>query len=89
MHTYFVDRVWFTTDWSADDPDDWDDEVRVGTPSKQSWQLAFRNILPARLESTPDAFGPKYETLSDTMRAFNRKMSVGEESIQGMYDGIT
>ena len=46
-------------------------------------QLGYRDILPARLETNPDAFGPKYEGLTDALRTFNSRLTNGEETIPG------
>ena len=43
-------------------------------------------MLPARLESNPDAFGPKYESLGDALKTFNQKMVLGEDEISGEPD---
>ena len=44
-------------------------------------------MLPARLESNPDAFGPKYESLGDALKSFNHKVALGEEEIPGLGKG--
>ncbi|ELU04882.1 hypothetical protein CAPTEDRAFT_209963, partial [Capitella teleta] len=37
-------------------------------------QLAYKSIIPSRLESTPRAFGPKFQNLAETMNNINRKL---------------
>ena len=46
-------------------------------------QLGYKDVLPSRLESNPDAFGPKYESLGDALKSFNQKMVLGEDDISG------
>ena len=45
-------------------------------------------MLPSRLESNPDAFGPKYESLGDALKSFNQKMVLGEDEIPGKKSDI-
>ena len=55
-----------------------------GSPGHvRAQQIGYYDILPARLESNPDAFGPKYESLGDTLKTFNQRVLRGEEEIPG------
>ena len=40
--------------------------------------------MPARLESTPRAFGPKFQTLSDAMESLSGKLQDDRDLIKGM-----
>ena len=46
-------------------------------------QIGYKDVLPSRFESNPDAFGPKYESLGDALKSFNQKMVLGEDDISG------
>lgn len=52
-----------------------------------SWSVHTRlgciNIVPCRLESTPHAFGPKFQGLSDMMQQFNEKIDRIDDVIPG------
>ncbi len=55
-----------------------------GSPGHvRAQQIGYHDILPARLEGNLDAFGPKYESLNETLKTFNQKILRGEEEIPG------
>lgn len=67
--------------------------IRVWYKRLDSWQpletssdrtvLKYINVMPARLESTPRAFGPKFQTLSDAMESLNRRLQEDASVIKG------
>ncbi len=77
---HFYHRLWTTTTHPPD----------PNSPGHvRAQRIGYHDIMPARLESNPDAFGPKYESLSDAMKSFNQKLRTGEEEISGnLQSGI-
>ena len=77
---HFYHRLWTTTTHPPD----------PNSPGHvRAQRIGYHDIMPARLESNPDAFGPKYESLSDAMKSFNQKLKNGEEEISGnLQSGI-
>ena len=72
----FIFRLWITTAYVQ----------APGSPGHvRAQQIGYHDILPARLESNPDAFGPKYESLNETLKTFNQKILRGEEEIPGRH----
>ncbi|KAI0230173.1 hypothetical protein LSAT2_019430 [Lamellibrachia satsuma] len=55
----------------------------VGVPWSVNTRLGCVNIVPCRLESTPHAFGPKFQGLGDMMRQFNDKLDRTDDVIPG------
>ena len=47
-------------------------------------QIGVAIIMPARLETSPNAFGPKYEGISEAIHCFNERLLRGDENIPGM-----
>ena len=57
----------------------WYNESKVDTGQ----QIGYINIMPTRLESTPRAFGPKFQTLSEAVDNFNQRWKDGHVTVPG------
>lgn len=68
-------RIWIY--WSLDD----NSEAIIGRP--RACQIAYRDILPSRLESSPKSFGPKYETMNAALQNFNTNLANGSDHTPG------
>lgn len=46
-------------------------------------QLGYTHVIPARLESNPRAFNPKFQTLEASLNDLNQQLASGEKIIDG------
>ena len=73
MNIFVCRRIWYRR------VDDWQPiEDAVDKPV-----LKYINLMPARLESTPRAFGPKFQTLNDSIQSLNRQLQDDPKMIKG------
>jgi len=50
---------------------------------KTAYQLHYLHVIPARLETHPRAFNPKFQTLDATLDLLNEQLAGGESLIDG------
>jgi len=56
---------------------------------KTAHQLDYLHVIPARLETHPRAFNPKFQTLDLTLDLLNAQLGSGEAVIDGQYTYIS
>jgi len=52
---------------------------------KSAYQLHYLHVIPARMETHPRAFNPKFQTLDATLDSLNQQLASGEPLIDGWF----